>query len=80
MSNSFSCYSCSRHQSFVVGFLTQFGNTFLDNGWFTLVHQTDLVLVYVHTNHLMTKLGTTCRAYASYVAETKNTNVHDYLN
>ena len=69
--------SSCRHQSLLVSFLTKFSDTFLDDSRFALIHQAHLIFIYINTNHLVAQLCQTCRAYATYVAEAKNTNVHN---
>ena len=69
----------SRHQPLFVCFLTQFRNTFLNDSRLALIHQTHLVLIYINTDHFVTQLCQTCRTYATYVAEAKNTYVHNSI-
>ncbi|GAB3894892.1 hypothetical protein GCM10028825_38000 [Spirosoma agri] len=51
---------------------------FLNNGCPAVINLIDLGLINIDTYHLMTILGQTPKAHASYVAKTKNTDVHVY--
>ena len=75
--NSFSCNCSCRHQPLFVSFLTKFSDAFLNDSRLALIHQAHLIFIYINTDHFVTQLCQTCRTYATYVAEAKNTNVHN---